>query len=372
MFLGENMEDISYLKRKLLERSALCGSLPNANIIREKFIEATLLNDVFDTPHIIRIELINTLSCNAACHFCSNHKLSRETDMQEDVIDKLCEQIALNKTPSINVLGGEATTAPNFMPILRRLKELDVMSGFPCNGINHDQLDYEELKKNNILGVGSTLFDSIPENHDRIVGVEGAFNNVMEMRKKLLAHGLSFSVCTVVTRDMLENGALQRLIDFSKEIKCSLKINFVIPVGGAATEESMLTSDEIAEIKEQILQDHSLGTHCIFSGEKERCAMGRTFVGIMPTGEMIPCYFLPISLGNVLDTTFKEYLDYARQFPIFTRDGIPEGVCLLAESKRFFNEILKPLYSSDKKLPVDLRTDKELEKKLKEFRYTGN
>lgn len=366
------MEDINYLMRKLTERSASCNSFPNAEILRKKFFEATLLNDVFDTPHIVRVELINTLGCNAACSFCSNHKLSRETDMREDVLEKLCEQITINKTPSVNVLGGEASTAPNFIPILKKLKGLDIQVGSPCNGLNYDKLDYAVLKENNIRGIGSTVFDSIPENHDKIVGITGAFDKIMLMREKLLENGMGFSLCTVLTREMLNNGALQRLIDLSKKLKCSLKVNMVMPVGGAASEETMLTEDEIATVKKIIMHDPSLGTHCIFSCEKERCAIGRTYVGVMPTGEMLPCYFIPISLGNILDTSFKEYLDYAKQFPIFTREGIPEGVCLLAESKRFFREILKPLYHSDIKLPVDLRSDKELEKKLMNFKYTGD
>ena len=92
--------------------------------------------------------------------------------------------------------------------------------------------------------------------------------------------------------------------------------------------------------------------------------MGRTFVGITPRGDMMPCYFMPISFGNIKETSFQEYLDYADSFPLFKKDGVPVGYCVVAESKRFFKEIIGPLYSSGIELPVDVRKNKELEKKL--------
>ena len=367
------MIELSYIYRKIKERRKLYTSTPRAKLIRKKMNLALIKNDILNRPHIFRIELVNTLNCNAKCLHCSNHKLcSDSNNISPKIVERILIEAKKNKTPSITFLGGEALLDKNITGYLKLFVEADMGVTLSTNALLVSEKLLTELKNIGVAGLGTTIYDAFPEKHDEVVGVKGAFKKINKAIALCKELNISFSLATVYTKEIAKNGALDRLMEFAFNNNKSLKINLVAPVGGSANEDSMLTKDEINNIKNKILSDSRLSTHCIFNKANERCPMGRTYVGILPGGEMLPCYFMPFYLGNIKDTSFGEYLSYAKSFSIFRKDGLPKGFCLVAESKKFFREIIEPIFKSGVELPINLKKDKALEQKIRNFKLEEN
>lgn len=364
------MIDIKYLYRKIRERKNLFKGTGKAKAIQKKMNLALLKNDVLNKPHVFRIELVNTLNCNAKCAHCSNHQLCEDSkNIKPEIVERVLEEAIKNKTPSITFLGGESLTDKNIFKYLEMFANAEMGVALSTNSLLVNKEVIKRLKEIGVTGFGTTIYDADPEKHDEVIGIKGTFDkikNVISLAKKI---GLNFTLSTVYTKEIAGNGALERMKKFAFENNKSLKVNLVVPVGGSASEDLMLDKNEIDNIKNEILSDSRLSTHCIFNSACERCPMGRTYVGILPEGEMLPCYFMPLSMGNIRETSFQEYLDYTQSFSIFRKEGLPKGYCLVAESKSFFKQILEPLYKSGRKLPVDLREDKELEEKIRNFEF---
>ena len=367
------MEDVDYLVRKIEERRGRYTVSKSGEIIQRKMLRSLLVNDVLDKPHIFRIELINTLNCNAKCAHCSNYKLGEDEKVTtKETVLKILEEAKKHQTPSINFLGGEALVDKNIFEYLSWFIEADIGVTLQSNAIRLNRDVLIRLKEMGVSGVGTTIYDTLPENHDKILRVPGTLKKIFEAIEISEEIGLPFNLQTIYSREGVKSGAIKRIMDFCKEKGKSLKLNIIMPVGGSADEKIMLSGEELEEFKKMVLSDSCLSTHCIFNKHKEVCPMGRTFVGITPKGDMMPCYFMPFIFGNIHDTTFDEYLEYAQSFPIFRKEVLPKGYCIVAESKKFFREILDPLYSGDYKLPIDIRENKDFEEKLRSFKIEDN
>ena len=363
------MIDIDYLARKIEERRGRYTASKSGQEIQRKMLRSLLINDVLEKPHIFRIELINTLNCNARCKHCSNYKLSEcDKIIKKETVLKVLEQAKKHQTPSINILGGESLVDKNLFEYLSLFIEANIGVTLQSNTILLNRDILTRLKEMGVSGVGTTIYDIIPEKHDEIIGVPGTLKKMLEIIDVSKEIDMPFSIQTIYSKESLKSGATKRIIDFCKEKNKPLKFNPIMPVGWSAKEEIMLSEKEIEEFNKLILSDNDFSTHCIFNKHKERCPMGRTFVGITPKGDMMPCYFMPFYFGNINETTFDKYLEYSQSFPIFRKNGLSEGYCIVAESKKFFKEILEPLYSGDYELPIDIRKNKEFEEKLRNFK----
>lgn len=361
------MSRLSFLKHKIKERKKIYENVTSL-AVKEKLRSSLYLNEALDQPHIYRIEIINTLKCNAACQFCSNERLSEDClTMSDTIIGRVLQQAVIHRTPTINFLGGEAMVDPRFFSLLELFAQAEMHIGIGTNGILLTTQHLHELKRLGVMAFSITIHDAVAEKHDRTVGVPGAFVRIETALRE--AHGMGFRVGlqTICSPESIASGAFQRILTFAHEKKVPLKINPMMPVGKAARAECLLSAEQTRDLKRLVMSDPLLSTHCIHHCRMERCPMGRTFVGITPAGDMLPCYFMPLSLGNILETGFDDYLSYAQSFPIFQKMGLAEGCCIVAESPKFFYEILKPLYEGEPSLPLDLRKNPAWEQKIRSF-----
>lgn len=360
-----------FIVHKVLERRRLYRSVAD-KAVRRKMAWSLFSNEVLNRPHVFRVEFMNTLDCNARCGFCSNHKMERASATAAPaVIDAVFRRCIEHGVPTINFLGGEALVDPGIAGLVRRFTEAGIAVGIGTNGTLLDRPRLEGLKAAGVVGFSITVHDADPARHDLQVGLPGAFESILVAIREARDLGIRIGLQTIYSPKMVASGAVGRIIDFARAHDLALKFNPIMPVGGAATEHIMLAPHQHAEMKALAYGDGRFSTHAIHAREPEICPMGRTFVAITPSGEMLPCYFMPLSFGNVRDTSFRDYLRYARGFPIFNRE-VAAGSCIVAESKRFFREVLAPLYQGgEANLPVNLRQHPEIEARLRQFRPSG-
>jgi MoaA/NifB/PqqE/SkfB family radical SAM enzyme len=364
------MLDLSFVRHKFIERRNLYRSVQNKTA-RRKMIWSLFSNEFMNKAHVFRIEFMTTLECNAKCGFCSNHKMDRSSRASPDVVDAVFRRCIEHGVPTINFLGGEALLDEDIFRLVKQYTDAGIVVGITTNGTLLDRERLVRLKEAGIAGFSITIHDAIAMRHDLMVGFPAAFERVLDAIREAKGLNLRIGLQTIYSRKTVKSGAIDRIIHFARQHNLPLKLNPIMPVGGSASERIMLTPEQHAEMKQLAFDDGRITTHAIHSNRPEICPMGRTFVGITPKGDMQPCYFLPLSFGNVKDVSFGDYLRYARRFPIFNK-GVEPGYCLVAESRRFFREVLGPIYKSNEQdLPIDVRKHPEIEAKLLGFAPTN-
>jgi len=363
------MINIDYIVKKATAQRNMYHAAPAAAqpAIQGKMLSSLLKNEVCKEPHIFRIELINTLNCNAKCAHCSNHYLSEDgKNISEEIIRRTLKEAKEQAVPSIHILGGEPLIDPRIYEHLDKFVRAEMGVTLGTNSILLDEQAIIRLRDLGVAGVCTTIHDATAEGHDTVVGIPGTLDRMLRAQRSASERDLPFSFQTVYSRESMRSGAIGRIIDLCQDLGVSLKFNPIMPVGGAADGAAMLTQLELEQYKKMLLRSSSRSSHCIFE-EPEPCPMGNTYVGITPRGDMMPCYFMPLSMGNIKSTSLSEYTSRCQSFPLFRRENIEPGYCVVAESREFFEHILSPLYKDGQRLPIDVWEDTRIADELRNF-----
>ena len=94
--------------------------------------------------------LILTYRCNNACPFCFNDNRELQSDLTLSAFEKMLPFIHSFKRDSINIVGGEPTLNPDFIPILTSLLDEDLRVTIFSNGRDSDSTS--SLLQNTLQG----------------------------------------------------------------------------------------------------------------------------------------------------------------------------------------------------------------------------
>lgn len=327
-----------------------------------------LLSYLFKTivlrKDIIRsVELIHTLKCNCNCSFCSNEKLSEKIQVMNKkealkVIDKLHEAGIV----AIVFLGGESLVDPNFIDYVKYTRSKRLIPLLQSNGTLLTKSKIKELAKAGLFSVTITLHDTIAKKHDQILNRPNSFKVIEQAIPLLKKHHIKVVLKTIYWRLSIKSGSFKRIVKFAKEHKVLLNINPFMPVGKGVSAKNLLTASE-KKYYNKILQDPTITAHTKTRYDSQ-CPAGHSYLGILPDGEIIPCYFLPVSVGNIKDISIDEARRKSKEMGLFKK-GRKE--CIMAMNRKFFFEVIQPLYSGKHELPVRYDKDPVMLKKFRKF-----
>jgi len=139
----------------------------------QKYKQQELFNDE-------RIKIDTGFACNAKCYFCYYKSHLNDPYLELKEIKK---QLTLAKRlnfKQIEYSGGESSYHPLWFNMLKIAKSMGFKISTVTNGIKYS--DFEFAKKSKELGLEEYLFSvhGFKENHDKMVGVQGAFNKIIQ------------------------------------------------------------------------------------------------------------------------------------------------------------------------------------------------
>ncbi|MCW1300975.1 MAG: radical SAM protein [Candidatus Nanoarchaeia archaeon] len=147
-----------------------------------------------------------TNKCNSNCrHCCSNASregMADELSFEEiiEIIDELSEW----GIKEVYFSGGEPLVKERILEILKYARRKFEILSFATNGLALDEKIAEEIREIAPNYVGVSIDHFIPEKHDEIRGVKGAFQKTCEGVRKLLKYGINVRIGCVITKDNYE------------------------------------------------------------------------------------------------------------------------------------------------------------------------
>ncbi|TDA31369.1 MAG: radical SAM/SPASM domain-containing protein, partial [Hadesarchaea archaeon] len=234
------------------------------------------------------------------------------------------------------------------LEVASRGKEGGLFLSIATNGTLLTRKKCKEMKE--ILDYVEVSLDGFEETHDRFRGIPGIWKKTCEGIRNAVEEGLDTCVAITATRWNLKE--IPSLIDFVKEelgVQRVMVFNYV-PVGrGKEIMEEDLAPEERWELLCHLYERMvSTGFFCLstapqlsvvslqmaegkegwgpvpthFASQetlralqgKTRsladflggCGAGRLYCGLQPDGEVVPCVFMPIPLGNLKERRLKE------------------------------------------------------------------
>ena len=264
-----------------------------------------------------------TSGCNYRCKHCGNNSLTpQETDLTPEEIYKLLDEMVDLNLLKINFTGGEPTTNPKLLDYIRYVKGKIPRITITTNGSLITDEMAKKLKEAG-LNMAKISIDGLSEFHNQFRNFENAYEKAINAIKNFKKYGVEVRVQSTLTKNNTKD-----LLDLM-EVLSDLKISHqtIVPVCpiGRADKEMMLDKESY---KSFIIEMHNkvkyliekgtttnfqirpvFGARELFEGlsntsfetlsMKYSCEALQNTMEVQPNGDVVPCSFLSLSIGNV-------------------------------------------------------------------------
>ncbi len=265
-----------------------------------------------------------TRECNMKCSHCyinaTEKKLDNELTTQE--AKNLMDQICQVSKPLLILSGGEPLLRSDIFELIEYGSSKGLKIGLGSNGSLIDDDVAAKLKAAGIATVSISLDSHIPAQHDEFRGVVGAWEKAVNACKALRKNNVLVQVNTTLTHE--NYGQIDDIMSLAEEIGVeNFHLFFLVPTGRGT---------KLTDISPQKYEDMITNTFAKVSKHKlnvrpscapqfmriakgmgldmrqwvRGCLAGLYYCRIYPNGDVTPCPYLPIKLGNVREKSFKE------------------------------------------------------------------
>ena len=267
-----------------------------------------------------------TFRCNLRCPHCyidASERAERD-ELSTEEGKMLIDQIAEVSKPILILSGGEPLLRDDVFELARYAAGKGLTVAMGTNGTLITDSVASDLKASGVKAVAISIDSAIPERHDAFRGLEGAWRDAVRGIGACIRHGIDVQVNTTVTQQNYnEIDDIMALAE--REGATAFHLFFLVPTGrGVAIE------DISAEMYEQMITDvldkvakarYKLDVRPVCAPQFMRiasqmglnlerwsrgCIAGLAYCRIYPTGEVTPCPYLPIKLGNIREMHFKD------------------------------------------------------------------
>jgi radical SAM protein with 4Fe4S-binding SPASM domain len=265
-----------------------------------------------------------TRECNMKCSYCyinaTEKKLDNELTTQE--AKKLMDQIFQVSRPLLILSGGEPLLRPDIFELISYGSKKGLKMGLGSNGSLIDDDVARKLKEAGIATVSISLDSNSPAQHDEFRGVAGAWEKAVQACKALRKNNVLVQVNTTLTQQNYNQ--IDDIMSLAESIGVeNFHLFFLVPTGRG----TKLTDISPEKYEEMITKtfaktaNHKLNVRPSCAPQFMRiakdmgldmrqwirgCIAGLYYCRIYPNGDVTPCPYLPIKLGNIREKSFKE------------------------------------------------------------------
>lgn len=260
--------------------------------------------------------------CYASCHCNSSPDWDTGNELSTENIFTILRRIRHEaEVPSVSFTGGEPLLRPDLENLVSYAsKTLGMRVNLISNGTLIDKTRAKRLKRAGLSSAQISIESPHGKNHDRIVGKPDAFKASVNGLKALLSEGIHAHPHSTISR--LNQNDVPMMAAFVSTLGINrFSANLVIPAGRGTSENLALfykdIGDIILKIKEEAAKHrvkfmwYSPTPACLFNpisnhlGNKG-CSACEGLLSVGPAGDVLPCSSWLESMGNLLNTPFKE------------------------------------------------------------------
>ena len=265
-----------------------------------------------------------TRKCNLKCSHCyinaTPTELKNELTTEESY--NLIDQIAEVSRPLLVLSGGEPLLRKDVYDIIRYGAARGFRMGLGSNGGLIDSEVAKQLKEAGLATASISLDSSKQSQHDEFRGVVGSWNKAIQAIKALREHNILVQVNTTLTQDNYDQ--IDDVMSLVEQIGVeNFHLFFLVPTGRGAKIADLSPEMYESMIKKTFAKTrkHKLNVRPSCAPQFMRiakvmgmdmrqwirgCIAGLYYCRVYPNGDITPCPYLPVRLGNVRQTPFKD------------------------------------------------------------------
>ena len=303
------------------EKNGDDNSLPTTQAFFEKRFGETPF------PVSVHIEIVS--KCNERCIHCYiPHKYKNQV-MDTTMFLDLLNQCRDLKIQHITISGGEPMLHPQFIPFLRKCRECDMSVNILSNLTLLDDNIIDEMKRNPLLGVQTSIYSINPAIHDAITMSKDSLHRTKEGLIKLVEHGIPVQISCPIMKNNLD--CYKEIREWATQYNVSVGYDYTLIGqynGGRENLHCRLSKPEVERVIEDEFITNSkykqeLLNEAIENQKKTQndfiCSVCNSSICVAQNGNVFPCAgWQGYVLGNIADNTLADIwynskkIDYLR------------------------------------------------------------
>lgn len=286
-----------------------------------------------------------TMRCNLKCLGCYAYRYSKESDLSEEILEKIIREGEEMGVIFYTILGGEPLTV--FDKIYKIFKKYSTAYGqLFTNGWLLTEGIAKKLQELGNIFVNFSLEGLEEETNER--RGKGTFQKVIEGMELLKKYGVPHGFSVVYSKKNAEEVLSDKFIDLMIEKGCLWGWYFLyMPVCGNKDISLMATPEQRAILWKRHLEIRSKKPLVVidFWGDAPLvggCIAGKYYIHINNEGNAEPCIFTHFSKDNIKEKSLKEIMasplfkEYRNRQPFSKNLLLP---CPLIDHPHIFREI---------------------------------
>jgi MoaA/NifB/PqqE/SkfB family radical SAM enzyme len=290
-------------------------------------------------------------ACNFRCQHCDITTLRKERRraFTADDVRELSRQADEMGLAHLVITGGEPLVFRDFDEIVAAV---DPQKFYITSDTNGWFLDDERARHIKSIGVDKIQLslDSLDaKEHDEFRRAPGSHARCLKAIDAAQRAGLNIIVQTVVTKQRIRSQEFIDFLSFLNGKKVGVFVTYAKPVGEWEGKYDVLIDKDDMDYVRGLEKQYNVFTHLTPSyGLELGCIAVKRMVSITKYGDVMPCPYIHVSLGNFFEEPLKDILARGMKIKYF---GEYVGTCLIAEDRHFIEKYEeKRIYG--KRLPV--------------------
>lgn len=279
--------------------------------------------------------------CNFRCDHCSVKQFQGKNKKRSFTLDdvrELSRQADEMGLANIVITGGEPLVFKDFDALVEAIDPQKFYITSDTNGWLLDAVKAKHLKSIGVDKIQLSLDSLTPEEHDAFRHAPGSHERALGAIDAALNAGLNIILSTVVTHQRIRTQEFIDYLEFAKSKGIGTFVTYAKPVGAwEGNFDALVTKEDMAYMR-GLEQKYNVFTHLTPSyGMDLGCIAVKRMISITQYGDVMPCPYIHVSLGNVFEEPLKDIVERGMKIKWF---GKHINTCLIAESRPFINKYI--------------------------------
>lgn len=300
------------------------------------------------------LEFIYDHKCNMSCSHCCNAKyVPKDKCLTPESVKMVADQADEIGIAQISISGGEPLLFEDLEAVVKAIGPHRFHISISTNGFFLTPKKAIYLKRIGIDKVKISV-DSIDEKiymqtRKQSEGLNKAIDALFNAKNA----GLQAVAQTVVTHQTCKTEQTEKLARFCQENDFNLDLLIARAIGNWEGNEDVLIDEDDAKYLLKLHEKYPVAHRDTFPtyGEKEgSCGAVKKIIVVTKYGDVLPCVFIHISIGNIFDMSLKDIINNGLSIRCFSNRNTK---CLSGEDHDFIQTYMSKFYG--KAIPVSYK-----------------
>lgn len=333
---------------EIAKRQALKKSKPH---VYKKFMQYD--EKVRQGKSIAILQFQYDYTCNFRCTHCCISKFQGKKEKRAFTIadvKELSRQADEMGLAEFVISGGEPMVFPDFDDLVAAIDPNKFYIVSDTNGWFLDDKRAKHLKSIGVDKIQLSLDGLLPHDHDSFRRKQGSHQRVIRAIDAAKNAGLNIILQTVVWKERVRSQELIDFLEFGKKKGVGIIISFAKPIGAWEGNLDILVNEDDLKYITNLEKKYHVFTHLTPGyGIDLGCIAVKRMVSITKYGDIMPCPFIHISLGNFFQEPLKDIIERGMNIGWF---GNRYDTCLAAIDRKFIKEVeVEKLYGKPTPVP---------------------